>query len=66
VNTTEANPLYNPAAEDYAAGRADQAAGRVDVDRAVASEDYRHGQADERTAAVDAELLELAARGEIG
>lgn len=53
------NPVYNPAAAHYAAGRADQLAGYVDVELAVASEAYRHGQQDERTAAVDAELLRL-------
>jgi len=62
----DTNPLYDPAAEDYAAGRADQAAGRVDVGRAVASPAYRHGQADARTLAVDAELLLAADRGQAG
>jgi hypothetical protein len=64
VNENE-NQLYDPAAAGYAAGRADQLSGYVDVDRAVASKAYRHGQQDERTAAVDAELLELAERGEV-
>jgi hypothetical protein len=57
------NPLYNPAAADYAAGRADQLSRHVDVDLALASEAYRQGQQDERTAAVDAELLALAELG---
>jgi hypothetical protein len=63
MNTTEAGPLYDPAAEDYAAGRADQLAGHCDIDRAVRSEEYRKGQQDERTANVDAELLAYAERG---
>jgi hypothetical protein len=60
------NRLYNPAADDYQSGRSDQAQGRVDVNRAVASSAYRDGQADARSAAVDAELLLAAERGEIG
>jgi hypothetical protein len=56
------NPAYDPAAEDYAAGRADQLAGCCDVERAVRSEAYRQGQQDERTAQGDAALLERAGR----
>lgn len=51
------NALYDPAAEDYAAGRADQLAGYCDIDRAVSSDAYRKGQQDERTAQTDAELI---------
>lgn len=49
--------------EDYFAGRDDQQAGTVDVERAVRSEAYRRGMADQRSAGVDAELREYAAAG---
>lgn len=58
----EASPLYDPAAEDYAAGRADQLAGYCDIERAVRSDAYRKGQQDERIAKGDAELREWAER----
>lgn len=64
MNTTE-NPLYDPAAAEYAAGRADQLAGHVEIALAVASAAYRHGQQDERTASLDAELRALAERGQV-
>jgi len=62
---TETSAPQHPALDDYEAGRADYAATRVDVDRAVEREDYRRGQADARTAAVDAELLALAESGQL-
>lgn len=60
TETTETGE--HPALDDYEAGRADYAARRTDIERAVRSEDYRRGQQDERTAQGDAELLAWAER----
>jgi len=65
VNTTETSTTVDPAAADYAAGRADWIAGYCDTEVAVASPAYRRGLADQRTEDVDAELLAAVERGEL-